>query len=134
MINHYDTLSVSQTAPIEVIRASYKALSQRHHPDKGGDPETMAAINEAWRWLGDVNRREAHDMQLSYRMPDIPPRPAKPEPTPPVVVVRRGAPFTVDDEIMKKAHPFSDVHRHASGPRQTGGGASIIARMFGIGG
>jgi hypothetical protein len=29
------------------IAAAYKRLAQKHHPDKGGDPEMMRAINEA---------------------------------------------------------------------------------------
>ena len=31
---YYDNLQISKTASDEVIRAAYRALSQKHHPDK----------------------------------------------------------------------------------------------------
>lgn len=31
---HYDNLKVAREAPPEVIRAAYRALSQRYHPDR----------------------------------------------------------------------------------------------------
>ncbi|MCS6804710.1 MAG: DnaJ domain-containing protein, partial [Blastocatellia bacterium] len=31
---HYDNLKVARNAPPEVIRAAYKTLSQRFHPDR----------------------------------------------------------------------------------------------------
>ena len=31
---HYDNLKVARNAPIEVIRAAYKSLSHKHHPDR----------------------------------------------------------------------------------------------------
>ena len=47
---HYDNLKVAQNAPLEVIRAAYKALSQKHHPDRNpGDSEAariMTIIKE----------------------------------------------------------------------------------------
>ena len=33
---------------LEVVRARYHSLANEHHPDRGGDPETMKRINEAW--------------------------------------------------------------------------------------
>lgn len=38
-------------APLEVIRAAYKALALLHHPDKGGDPEVMTRVNVAYKEL-----------------------------------------------------------------------------------
>lgn len=46
--NHYDILGVQADAPEEVIKAAYKALSQKHHPDRGGSSEQMSRINEAY--------------------------------------------------------------------------------------
>ena len=45
--NYYRVLHVQPDAPIEVIKASYRALMGplRHHPDLGGDHETAALIN-----------------------------------------------------------------------------------------
>jgi hypothetical protein len=44
---YYKALFLYADAPIEVCEAAYKALSKTHHPDNGGNPEKMAAINEA---------------------------------------------------------------------------------------
>ena len=41
---HYDNLKVSRGAPQEVIRAAYKALSQKYHPDKNPGEEKAARI------------------------------------------------------------------------------------------
>jgi curved DNA-binding protein CbpA len=62
---HYDNLKVSRMAPQEVIRAAYKALSQKYHPDKNpGDEKAariMAILNSAYGTLSDVQRRKEHD-------------------------------------------------------------------------
>lgn len=62
---HYDNLKVSRQAPQEVIRAAYKALSQKYHPDKNpGDEKAariMAIVNTAYNILSDPVRRKEHD-------------------------------------------------------------------------
>jgi hypothetical protein len=62
---HYDNLKVSRMAPQEVIRAAYKALSQKYHPDKNpGDEKAariMAIVNSAYGTLSDPQRRKEHD-------------------------------------------------------------------------
>lgn len=62
---HYDNLKVSRMAPQEVIRAAYKALSQKYHPDKNpGDEKAariMAILNSAYGTLSDPQRRKEHD-------------------------------------------------------------------------
>jgi hypothetical protein len=62
---HYDNLKVSRMAPQEVIRAAYKALSQKYHPDKNpGDEKAariMAILNGAYDTLSDTQRRKEHD-------------------------------------------------------------------------
>jgi hypothetical protein len=62
---HYDNLKVSRHAPQEVIRAAYKALSQKYHPDKNpGDERAariMAIVNTAYNILSDPGRRKEHD-------------------------------------------------------------------------
>jgi hypothetical protein len=62
---HYDNLKVARMAPQEVIRAAYKALSQKYHPDKNpGDEKAariMAIINSAYGTLADPQRRKEHD-------------------------------------------------------------------------
>jgi hypothetical protein len=62
---HYDNLKVARLAPQEVIRAAYKALTQKYHPDKNpGDEKAariMAILNTAYGILGDPVRRKEHD-------------------------------------------------------------------------
>lgn len=62
---HYDNLKVARMAPQEVIRAAYKALSQKYHPDKNpGDEKAariMAVVNSAYTILSDPTRRREHD-------------------------------------------------------------------------
>lgn len=62
---HYDNLKVARLAPQEVIRAAYKALSQKYHPDKNpGDEKAariMAILNTAYGVLGEPARRREHD-------------------------------------------------------------------------
>ena len=63
--SHYDNLKVSRKAPQEVIRAAYKALSQKYHPDKNPHDEKaariMAILNSAYGTLADPVRRREHD-------------------------------------------------------------------------
>lgn len=62
---HYDNLKVARDAPPEVIRAAYKILSQKHHPDRNGNsPEAIRVIqliNTAYEVLSDPGRRREHD-------------------------------------------------------------------------
>jgi hypothetical protein len=63
---HYDNLNVSDNAPISVIKAAYKALCQKYHPDKypGGPEEAlrlMKTINAAYAVLSDPGKRAEHD-------------------------------------------------------------------------
>jgi len=73
-MDHYSTLGVLPEADPVVIKAAYRALAQTYHPDKWcGDPaiatQRMAAINEAYRILGDAKLRAEYDatLQKVYR-------------------------------------------------------------------
>ena len=57
----YLVLGVAATASGAEIKAAYRALVKQHHPDAGGDEETILAINAAWEVLGDRERRAEHD-------------------------------------------------------------------------
>jgi curved DNA-binding protein CbpA len=63
----YEVLQVVPAAEPEVIRAAYRALAQKHHPDTGGSQERMAALNRAWAVLGDPQARDAYDRQRVVR-------------------------------------------------------------------
>ncbi|HJV72765.1 MAG TPA: J domain-containing protein [Noviherbaspirillum sp.] len=62
---HYDNLKVARNAPPEVIRAAYKTLSQKHHPDRNGNSENairiIQIINSAYDVLSDPGKRREHD-------------------------------------------------------------------------
>lgn len=45
-------LHVLPSAPYEVVKASYRALSLKHHPDTGGSVEAMIRINAAFAKVG----------------------------------------------------------------------------------
>ena len=63
----YDVLGVSITAPRADIKAAYRALALRLHPDKCASPtanERFKAVQEAYATLGDRSRRAAYDASL----------------------------------------------------------------------
>ncbi|EJO33349.1 J domain-containing protein [Achromobacter marplatensis] len=68
MKTHYDILKVSRAAPPEVIRAAYKALAQKHHPDRrDGNPaeeEIMSRINAAYEILRSEEKKARYDREL----------------------------------------------------------------------
>jgi hypothetical protein len=43
----YTVLHLRETAPPELVDAAYKCLAQLHHPDRGGDTQTMQRLNAA---------------------------------------------------------------------------------------
>lgn len=47
----YKTLYVIPGAPREVVKAAYKALSKKYHPDTGGDAEKFKAVQDAYTRL-----------------------------------------------------------------------------------
>ncbi len=65
MADLYEVLQVHRRAELDVIRAAYRALARKHHPDFGGDGALMVAINDAWRVLSDRDARAAYDAQLA---------------------------------------------------------------------
>jgi hypothetical protein len=62
----YERLGVDPAASQTEIRAAYRRLARRVHPDRGGpgSEAAMAAVNEAWRVLGDPARRANYDASL----------------------------------------------------------------------
>jgi len=61
MRDHYEVLQVHPRAEAEVIRAAYRALARKYHPDLGGSPRRMIELNDAWDVLGDAARRAEYD-------------------------------------------------------------------------
>ncbi|HEX7492430.1 MAG TPA: DnaJ domain-containing protein [Candidatus Limnocylindrales bacterium] len=57
----YEILQVHPGAEAEVIRAAYRTLARKYHPDHGGDAVRMTQLNDAWDVLGDPVRRAEYD-------------------------------------------------------------------------
>lgn len=59
---HYDNLKVARNAPPKIIRAAYKALSHKYHPDRNeGNSESariMTIINNSYEVLSDPVKKK----------------------------------------------------------------------------
>jgi len=49
--NPYAILGVSQTDQKSDIKAAYRKLALKHHPDKGGDEEEFKKVAAAYEWI-----------------------------------------------------------------------------------
>jgi len=72
--DYYRVLGVLDDAEDIIIRAAYKALAQRYHPDKWkGDPQEankrMSDINEAYGILSDPIKRKKYDEEYFRNRP-----------------------------------------------------------------
>jgi hypothetical protein len=52
-INPYQILGVPTDATIDVVKDVYRQLATKHHPDKGGNPETFKIIKLAFKMIID---------------------------------------------------------------------------------
>lgn len=57
----YKLLGVNKNAGDDEIKKSYRKLAMKHHPDRGGDPETFKEISHAYNILSDKNKRNIYD-------------------------------------------------------------------------
>jgi curved DNA-binding protein CbpA len=63
----YKVLQVDPEADYDVIRAAYRVLAARHHPDAGGSAQRMAELNAAWNIVSNPSARAAYDRELRLR-------------------------------------------------------------------
>ncbi|MDO5382463.1 MAG: J domain-containing protein [Eubacteriales bacterium] len=75
MIDYFQVLNLSQDAEIDVIKASYKALAKKYHPDNKNIPrevseKRMRLINEAYSVLSDDVKREQYIKKLKSESPN----------------------------------------------------------------
>ena len=104
-MNHYEMLEVSPNASPEVIKAAYKSLMQRYHPDRNlGSAETAEhaiLVGLAYEVLSDTNRRAAYDIelkQISVYLNDLRDKSRN--------VLTRSAPVVKDDESFLYLWPL----------------------------
>ena len=64
--DHYATLNIAMDAPDAVVRAAYRVLAARYHPDRRerGSAARMQQVNAAYHVLSDPRRRAEHDAAL----------------------------------------------------------------------
>ena len=77
---YYEILEVSEFASVETIRAAYRSLSKRFHPDnkKTGNEAKFKLINEAHEHLTDETKKKEYDAELQKsRKPKDAPRAAR---------------------------------------------------------
>ncbi len=60
-INYYRLLALTPNASATEIKARYRQLSLRYHPDQGGSTAKMARLNEAYRILSNDSLRRQYD-------------------------------------------------------------------------
>lgn len=71
MRNHYYTLGLSENATPEEIKAAFKRLAVKYHPDKhmGNTDmeEKFKSVNQAYQVLSDPYKKAQFDLQLQYQ-------------------------------------------------------------------
>ncbi len=63
-VDYYQVLGVPMSADSAQIKATYKVLAKKFHPDLNGDVKKMASINEAYRVLSDPQARHRYNQTL----------------------------------------------------------------------
>lgn len=60
-MDHYSTLGIPRDADQDTIKAAFRKLAMKHHPDRGGDPNEFQKINQAYETLSDPDKRAQYD-------------------------------------------------------------------------
>jgi len=64
--DYYDVLGIAKDANAQDIKAAFRKLSLKYHPDRNPDDkvseEKFKEINEAYQTLGEENKRQQYDM------------------------------------------------------------------------
>lgn len=68
-MNYYEILEITENASLEVIKAAYRALAKKYHPDSYSGVEVereknMILINKAYAVLSDTQKRKEYDLKL----------------------------------------------------------------------
>jgi hypothetical protein len=94
----YETLEVSQRASPEVIKAAYRVLVRKYHPDLHPNStvaaEKCSAINKAYETLSDVTKKTQYDATLEQPVQSVYQAPTYKSYTPPQPVYQPSPPPT----------------------------------------
>ncbi|MBK8458616.1 MAG: DnaJ domain-containing protein [Phyllobacteriaceae bacterium] len=120
MRDPYDILGVSRTADAKAVKAAYRRLAKKYHPDQNPDEpkakERFAEIGQAYEIVGDDKKRAAFDR--GEIGPD-------------------GKPKFAGFDGSGGGDPFAGFRRSGGGRGQAGFGAAgmedILGEMFGSG-
>ena len=120
--DHYATLGIEPSADAPSIRAAYRALAQRYHPDKADESDAeavsrMVEINAAYHVLGDPGRRRQYDRQRQPQAQPQPHGPAGPAPA---------------EQPTETTEAPPAPRRHPHGSRLRGTNARRYARRHGL--
>lgn len=61
-MDYYNTLGIQKNASEADIKAAYRKMAMKHHPDRGGDEKKFKEINEAYETLSDPQKKQMVDM------------------------------------------------------------------------
>ena len=61
-MDYYSTLGVGKNASPDEIKAAYRKMAMKHHPDRGGDEKKFKEISEAYDVLSDPKKKEIFDL------------------------------------------------------------------------
>lgn len=67
MKDHYEALGIQRTATDADVRAAYRRVAAKHHPDRSSDPNSkdlFLAVTSAFETLSDPQRRRLYDLDL----------------------------------------------------------------------
>lgn len=61
-MDYYTTLGISKSASEADIKAAYRKMAMKHHPDRGGDEKKFKEVTEAYETLSDPQKKQMFDM------------------------------------------------------------------------
>jgi curved DNA-binding protein CbpA len=117
----YKILQVDPEAEDEVIKAAYRRLARKYHPDLAFGPEAatrMAALNAAWALIGDPVARAAYDRTRTLGVGGGPLNRAAAGAS----AGGGGRPAAVDPSMTTRERPPETVSRDWTSGRSTQGG------------
>jgi hypothetical protein len=138
--DHYEVLGLSPDAPDEVVRAAYRALAGKYHPDRNpGDRNAelkLKRLNAAFHVLGNPEKRKQYDelTQSPEAGDESPPEPPKNDPPRWKVPEEESAPPQPRWKVPGEDHrQRSDARTQSAVPNPTRAvkvAASVGARAF----